>query len=208
MAILSLPKFYRAGAALNKSALDAIVSGVEDFVNDTQLGYENIEVQQVLNSFTSTYADYVTTNGGFGSFVSNVLMSDELITSTATSYFLPVTVSSPGFYLVNLLILRDGGAPCVSVPPQQGGGVQAQGSAEVTLKRVSSGQNITDYMMSYSYSGLQGFSIAYSGVTNFIDVIKIDSIDTLVVNFPLVQGEFSNLKAGSVLQIFKLRNLV
>lgn len=98
MGTLSIPKTYQAGQILKKTDLDSIVSSIETFVNTQQVSYENLQIDSILQGLTSTQANYVTSEGGYGDLTTVVLGSDTTISTTLTSVLSATSVSA-GIYL-------------------------------------------------------------------------------------------------------------
>lgn len=99
MPTLSIPKDYSAGNVLQKSHLDSIESAVETFLNTTQIGYDNIDVETTLQALTQSQAETILTTGGYGTLYTTTLGSNTTVTSVSAN--INTTGSIPaGKYLI------------------------------------------------------------------------------------------------------------
>lgn len=106
MATLSIPKDYSAGEVLQKSHLDSIESAIETFLNVTQIGYENIDIETTFQGLSQAQADTILTTGGYGSLTTTTLAADTSL-STVTQNINTTSTFPAGKYLIvaNALVL-------------------------------------------------------------------------------------------------------
>lgn len=98
MATLSIPRQYASGQILQKAHLDAIKEAIETLVNTTQLSYENINIDETLQSLTQSQAETILTTGGYGTLVTSTLLADQALTTTSAN-FCSISLSA-GTYLL------------------------------------------------------------------------------------------------------------
>ena len=104
MSTLSIPKSYRAGQILSKSDLDNIESAIETYLNTTQIGYENINIEDTLGALTQSQAETILTNAGYGTLVTTTLGGDQALTTSLANYNTVSNVSA-GTYILNAVAL-------------------------------------------------------------------------------------------------------
>jgi len=104
MTTLSIPKSYAAGQILTKADLDNIESAVETYLNVTQIGYENIDIDSTLDSLSQSQAETILTSAGYGTLVTTTLGGDQPLTTSLANYNTVSNVSA-GTYLVNAVAL-------------------------------------------------------------------------------------------------------
>lgn len=206
MSTLSIPKQYAAGQVLQKSHLDAIVTSVETYLNNTGVQSENIQIDSVLNSLTSTHADNILADAGWGDLTTATLNSTSTVTSVATT-FVTATPPSAGKYLVCAgAILSPVGTTALQ------GGIYTE-TITITCDLVYGASNTVIQTGGVSAgSSSEGHSIQNGQINNvsFLSVVTLGASDTvslLVVNsFGLATGVTTDIRAGSFIQLYRLKD--